>query len=124
MGSRMSRAERRRKVHRRIRPHVLGTGERPRLCVFRTARHTYAQLIDDAAGHTLGAASTLKLDGKKAPNGGNVEAARTVGAAIAATARGTGSGAGRVRPQRIHLPRPGQSPRRSSPRGGLEILEN
>ena len=90
MGSRMSRAERRRKIHRRIRPHVLGTSKRPRLCVFRTARHTYAQLVDDQAGRILGVASTLKLDGKKLPNGGNVEAAKSIGAAIASTARELG----------------------------------
>ena len=90
MGSKMTRAERRHKIHRRIRPHVLGSSKRPRLCVFRTARHTYAQLIDDEVGKTLSSASTLKVDGKKMPNGGNVEAAKSVGTAIAASAKDLG----------------------------------
>ena len=90
MGRKMTRADRRRKIHRRIRPHVLGSSQRPRLCVFRTARHTYAQLIDDQSGNTLGSASTLKLEGKRLPNGGNVAAAKMVGTAIAAAAKELG----------------------------------
>ncbi len=45
--------------HRRLRQKLAGTSQRPRLCVFRRARHTYAQVIDDARGHTIAAASTL-----------------------------------------------------------------
>jgi len=56
--------------HSRVRAKVKGIGSRPRLCVFRSLNHIYAQVIDDAAGHTLAAASTLdpeirdELDGK------------------------------------------------------------
>lgn len=49
----------RRRRHMRLRSNLKGTLERPRLAVFRSARHTYAQVIDDTQGHTLAAASTL-----------------------------------------------------------------
>jgi large subunit ribosomal protein L18 len=68
----------------RVRRKVQGTGERPRLCVFRSAKHIYAQIIEDTTGKTLMAASTMAKDlveGGKAT--GNVEAAKAVGAAIA-----------------------------------------
>ncbi len=55
-----SRAELRRVRHKRIRKHITGTAERPRLCVFRSSRHIYAQIIDDQNGHTLVSASTLE----------------------------------------------------------------
>jgi large subunit ribosomal protein L18 len=58
--------------------------------VFRSLKHTYAQIVDDAAGVTLAAASTLKLDGKKLANGGNVESAKRVGKVIAEAARAKG----------------------------------
>ena len=47
--------------HRRLRQRVVGTTKRPRLCVFRSSRHMYAQVIDDARGHTVATASTLEL---------------------------------------------------------------
>ncbi len=52
----------------RIRRRLHGSDERPRLCVFRSARHIYAQLIDDAAGVTIVSASTLTVDGLKSAN--------------------------------------------------------
>ncbi len=67
----------RRKKH--IRKIVRGTAERPRLTVFRSAKHIYAQVIDDDAGTTIAAASTLKVDGQ----GGNKDAAKAVGAEVA-----------------------------------------
>jgi large subunit ribosomal protein L18 len=69
--------------HMRVRKKIQGTTERPRLNVFRSSKHIYAQIIDDVKGVTLAAASTLdkELDGIE--NGGNVEAARKVGELIA-----------------------------------------
>lgn len=73
--------------HARIRKRVEGTAERPRLAVFRSERHMYAQVIDDVAGRTLAAASSLEL---KLERGGNVDAAREVGKAIAERAKAAG----------------------------------
>ena len=70
--------------HRRVRGKISGTAARPRLDVFRSAKHIYAQLIDDEAGVTLAAASTLDKDFNG--YGGNVEAATQVGKNIAAKA--------------------------------------
>ncbi len=71
----------RQKRHLRVRNHVAGTAERPRLNVFRSLAHIYAQIIDDDKGITLAAASSVEkgFDGK----GGNIAAAKAVGAAIA-----------------------------------------
>lgn len=71
----------RQKRHLRVRNHVAGTAERPRLNVFRSLAHIYAQIIDDDKGITLAAASSVEkgFDGK----GGNIAAAKVVGAAIA-----------------------------------------
>ena len=57
-----TRRQARRRRHRRIRRRVVGRRERPRLAVFRSLRHTYAQVIDDAAGHTLVAASSRESE--------------------------------------------------------------
>lgn len=72
----------------RIRRNLSGTAERPRLTVFRSNQHIYAQVIDDVAGSTLASASTLKLDieGHKS----NISAAGEVGKAIAAAAKEAG----------------------------------
>ena len=68
----------------RVRKKVTGTPERPRLSVYRSAGHIYAQLIEDTNGHTLAAASTLSKDvAGSLKSKGNVEAAKAVGAAIA-----------------------------------------
>jgi large subunit ribosomal protein L18 len=86
MARHMSRADRRRRVHLRNRSKVLGTPERPRLCVFKSLKHIYGQLVDDSGNRTLATVSSLKLDGKKLPNGGNVSAARDVGKELASKA--------------------------------------
>lgn len=87
-----TREEARDRRHRRVRKKVLGTAERPRLNVFRSLKHIYAQVIDDEAGVTLVAASTVEPELREAVGGygGNVEAAKVVGRAIAqrALARG------------------------------------
>lgn len=68
----------------RIRQRVVGTPERPRLAVYRSLAHTYAQLIDDTTGRTVASASTLTRELRsKLKTGGNIEAAKAVGAAIA-----------------------------------------
>ncbi|CAN5261508.1 50S ribosomal protein L18 [soil metagenome] len=77
-----SRADIRRGVHSRIRKKVSGSAERPRLAVFRSLNHIYAQVIDDASGKTLASASTVEKDLKTA-TGGNIEAAKKVGKVIA-----------------------------------------
>ena len=85
------RANVRRAVHRRIRRKVQGTGARPRLTIYRSLNHIYAQIIDDEQGRTLASASTTEKDLRGA-TGGNLEAAQRVGRAIAerALARGLG----------------------------------
>jgi large subunit ribosomal protein L18 len=77
--------------HKRVRYKISGTAARPRLNVFRSAKHIYVQLIDDDQGHTLVAASTVDAsirEGKK--SGANVEAAKTVGTLIAERAKEAG----------------------------------
>ena len=64
MISKKSRAEVRAKKHRRLRNHLAGTAERPRLSVFRSNNHMYAQVIDDTVGNTLVSASTLEKEVK------------------------------------------------------------
>lgn len=68
--------------HKRVRKTVFGTSARPRLCVYRSLKNIYAQIIDDDNGTTLVAASSLEAELKEA-NGGNKEAARKVGELIA-----------------------------------------
>src|ERR671917_655911 len=83
------RAEVRRAVHRRIRKKVAGTAERPRLAIYRSINHIYAQVIDDERGRTLASASTTEKDLRGA-TGGNIEAAQRVGRAIAERALSAG----------------------------------
>jgi large subunit ribosomal protein L18 len=74
------RNEIRKRIHTRIREKLSGTTERPRLNVYRSLNHIYAQVIDDQKGETLVSASTLEA---KAKTGGNVAAAKEIGKAIA-----------------------------------------
>ena len=67
--------------HERVRKKISGTPERPRLCVFRSNKHIYAQVIDDVAGNTLVSASSVEKGFEG--NGGNCEAAKKIGAAVA-----------------------------------------
>jgi large subunit ribosomal protein L18 len=84
-----SKADIRRGVHSRIRKKVRGSAERPRLAVFRSLNHIYAQLIDDDSGKTLATASTTEK-ALAVPTGGNIAAAQQVGKAIAERARAAG----------------------------------
>jgi large subunit ribosomal protein L18 len=84
-----SKVEGRSRRHRRVRKKIRGTPERPRLAVFRSTRHIYAQVIDDVHGRTLAAASTAERelrDGRTA----NVEAAKKVGTLIGERAKAAG----------------------------------
>ncbi len=78
----------RQKRHLRIRSHIHGTADRPRLNVFRSLAHIYVQIIDDDKQITLTAASSMDKDFKG--NGGNIEGAKLVGAAIAKKALAAG----------------------------------
>src|SRR5687768_6889878 len=77
-----NRAVVRQAVHRRIRRKVRGTDVRPRLAVYRSLNHIYAQVVDDLMGKTIVSASTVEKD-LRGGTGGNIEAARRVGRAIA-----------------------------------------
>ena len=79
----------RQKRHERIRLHLSGSPERPRLAVFRSLNNIYAQVIDDASGRTLAAASSLEKDLRSAGQAKGEEA-RVVGRLIAERARGAG----------------------------------
>ena len=81
MVSKTDRKLERARRHARVRTKVSGTAERPRLCVYRSNSHLYAQIIDDVAGITLVAASTLDKEVKTKKS--NIEAAKEVGALIA-----------------------------------------
>ena len=87
-----NRKESRERRHRRLRRKILGLPERPRLAVFRSLHHIYAQVIDDTKGVTLAAASTLDTEVKRelAGNPGSAAGARAVGAAIARRALAKG----------------------------------
>ncbi len=75
------------KRHLRVRKKIQGTTERPRLNIFRSAKHMYAQIIDDVNGATIVSASTQDKSLTDVDNGGNVEAARKVGELIAQRAK-------------------------------------
>jgi large subunit ribosomal protein L18 len=76
------------RIHTRIRRKLSGTAARPRLAVFRSVAHIYAQVIDDVAGATVVSASTVDKGGKT--NGGNVAAAKAIGKLVAERAREKG----------------------------------
>ena len=83
--SKLSRKQQTQKRHRRLRRHITGTSNRPRLAVFRSNNHIYAQLIDDAAQSTLCSASTVdkELRSGLKDNGGSCDASVAVGSLVA-----------------------------------------
>jgi large subunit ribosomal protein L18 len=78
----------RNRIHRRIRRKLRGTAERPRLAVFRSVAHIYAQVIDDAEGKTLASASSVDKGARI--KGGNLAAAKMIGALVAERAKAKG----------------------------------
>ncbi len=80
-----SRATVREAIHRRIRRKVKGSSERPRLAVYRSLNHIYAQVVDDESGKTIVSASTTEKD-LRGSTGGNLDAAKRIGQTIAARA--------------------------------------
>ncbi len=88
--AKFNRAAERVKRHKRIRKRVSGTSIRPRLCVCRTLRHLYAQIVDDEGGKTLVFASSLEPALRETCRGSNVASATIVGAAMAERARESG----------------------------------
>ena len=78
----------RNRIHKRIRRKLSGTAARPRLAVFRSVAHIYAQVIDDVAGATVVSASSVDKEAKT--NGGNVAAAKAIGKLVAERAKEKG----------------------------------
>lgn len=84
MIKKQSRSANRVKKHKRLRYTLVGTSEKPRLCVFKSNNHMYAQVIDDTKAHTLVSASTMEADIKaNLEKTDNVDAAKVVGEAVA-----------------------------------------
>ena len=87
----LSRNAHRHRIHLRVRTRVIGTPERPRLCVYRSNGNIYAQVIDDRSGRTLASASSIDKDTRKELKGGsNVAAAKVIGKKIAERTRAAG----------------------------------
>jgi large subunit ribosomal protein L18 len=89
MGKTLRTHELRDRRHRRVRKHVIGTPDRPRLTVFRSNKHIAAQIIDDTAGRTIVSASTLE-SGQRGAATGNITAATEIGKLIATRAKSEG----------------------------------
>jgi large subunit ribosomal protein L18 len=90
-GRKLSRDLHRQRIHERVRKKVEGTPERPRLCVYRSLGHIYAQVIDDRSGKTLVSASSLDGETKKnLKGGGNIAAAKVIGKTVAERAKAAG----------------------------------
>ena len=91
MGKILESARKRNRRKKSIRKKVFGTTERPRLTVFRSSKHIYAQIVDDVAGATLAAASTMEPSfSEKGEPGGNKDAAKLIGSLIGARAKEAG----------------------------------
>jgi len=87
----LSRDAHRRQIHRRVRRSVAGTSERPRLCIYRSLGHIYAQIIDDQSQRTLVSGSSLdKETSAQIKGGGNIAAAKLVGKIVAERAKAAG----------------------------------
>jgi len=81
----------RRRRHQRIRQKVVGTSERPRLCVYRSLKHMYAQVVDDTTGRILMSASSRSQEARESgASGGNIASARIIGQLLAEKAKAAG----------------------------------
>lgn len=88
---RLSRDAHRRRIHVRLRTHIAGTEQQPRLCVHRSNKHIRAQVVDDRTGATLASASSLDKEVRQTiKGGGNIAASRVVGKIIAERSRAKG----------------------------------
>ena len=85
----LTKPQRLKRRHRRVRKKIMGTAARPRLAVFRSNKHVYAQAIDDIAGRTLVAASTVEAEQRTGPTA-TVDAAKSVGLLLAQRAKDAG----------------------------------
>ena len=110
----------RRRLHDRIRKKIHGTPARPRLAVFRSQAHIYAQVIDDDGGTTAPLRPSTRTCKGKLKTGGTVAAAQEVGKLIAERAKGRESG-GRLRPGRVPLSRADQGLADAAREGGLKF---
>jgi large subunit ribosomal protein L18 len=122
--AKISRNEQRIKRHMRIRQKIRGTPERPRLCVFKSLKHIYAQIIDDTppeGSRTLVSASTLDPEIRGKIKSDNVEAARLVGQVLAQRAHRQGDQEGGVRPGRLSVPWKVRALAEAAREGGLEF---
>ena len=91
MLAQLSKNDTRQRVHERIRRKMLGTSERPRLNIYRSLNHIYAQVIDDMKGETIVSASSVEGGGKgERKTGGNVASAKDVGKLVAQRAKEKG----------------------------------
>ncbi|MDO5732196.1 MAG: 50S ribosomal protein L18 [Eubacteriales bacterium] len=91
MINKVSKNEVRKRIHARVRRKISGSSERPRLCVYRSNKQIYCQMIDDLSGHTLCQASSLDPEVKgELEHGSNVDAAKVVGTLIAKRAKAAG----------------------------------
>jgi large subunit ribosomal protein L18 len=87
----IDRSRERHRIHKRVRAKITGDASRPRLCIFRSLKNMYAQVIDDSRGKTLAAASTVEKEIKSGlKNTGNIEASKLLGKKIAERARAKG----------------------------------
>src|SRR5262249_58560491 len=111
-----ARAASRSRRHLRVRKKVTGSAARPRLAVNRSARHIFAQLVDDGAGRTLVSASTLEAD-VRAAAGDKKARAHRVGQLLASRAKEAGITAARFHPGGYAHPRPAAAPAPRAPRG-------
>ena len=116
----------RQRRHVRVRAKVKGTSQRPRLCVFRSSAHIYAQVIDDTAGHTMVSASDLEeaVKVKAGAKATKSDRAKAVGDSVADRAKEAGISRGRVRPWWLSLPWTSQACGRWCPRKGTAVLNS